>query len=369
VTELPEVDEEAESETRARSQRGERRRRRRRRVLVPLVFLSPLLLLAGGVYAWWRIQLDPPGSPGAAITVTIPKGWGVRDIGRELAHRKVIGSSLAFDVYVRIDHDGPFDAGDYHFRRHLGVEAAVRTLARGPIITYVTLRVPPGLWIGEVAKRVQAQMPGLSAAKFLAVARSGAVRSKYAPSGIAGVESLEGLLFPDTYRFTKHDREVNVIRTMVARFDQVADSIGLDRVRVPGLTPYQVVVVASMVQEEAGIDRDRPLIASVILNRLRDRMMLQIDATVLYALQVRKPSNTETDRATDSPYNTYVHTGLPPTPIGSVAKVSLVAALHPATTDYLYYVLGGLDGHHVFAATYAQHLKNVDAARKAGLLH
>ncbi len=137
---------------------------------------------------------------------------------------------------------------------------------------------------------------------------------------------------------------------------------------VRGLTPYQVLVVASMVQEEAKLERDRPLIASVIDNRLRLPMRLQIDATVLYALQVRKASNTAADRATPSPYNTYLHAGLPPTPIGAVAKASIVAALHPATTDYLYYVVAGTDGHHAFATTYAQHLKNVQAARRAGLL-
>ena len=357
---------EVESGVRARAAGLERKRKRRRRVLVPLVFVLPLAALVAGAYVWWRIQLDPPGAPGSAITVTVAKGWGVRDIADELAHQKVIGSSLAFNAYVKIHHGGPFDAGDYHLRRHLGVAAAVRTLELGPVITYVTLRLPPGLWIGEVAKQVQKQMPGLSAARFLAVARSDAVRSKYEP---ASVHSLEGLLFPDTYRFTKDNREIDVVRTLVKRFDAVADTAGLGRVRVPGLTPYQVVVVASLVQEEAGIDRDRPLIASVVDNRLRARMLLQIDATVLYALQVRKPSNTPSDRANPSPYNTYAHTGLPPTPIGSVAKVSLVAALHPATTDYLYYVLAGADGHHAFAATYAEHLKNVDAARKAGLLH
>jgi UPF0755 protein len=354
-----------DSGDRARARALERRRRRRRRIFVPLVFLAPLVLLAAGVYVWWRIQLDPPGSPGAVVTVTVAKGWGVRDIARELQDQKVIGSSFAFNAYVKIDHHGPFSAGDYRLRRHLGVEAAVRTLERGPVISYVTLRIPPGLWLSEVAKQVEKQMPGLTAARFLAVANSDAVRSKYEP---AGVHTVEGLLFPDTYRFDKGDRELAVVRTLVKRFDAVADSVGLGRIRVPNLTPYQVVVVASLIQEEAAVDRDRPLIASVVMNRLRQNMMLQIDATVLYALQVRKPSNTDADRATNSPYNTYKHTGLPPTPIGGVAQVSLTAALHPATTDYLYYVLAGSDGHHAFAATYAQHLKNVEAARKAGLL-
>jgi UPF0755 protein len=349
----------------AREATVQRRRRRRRRVLVPLVFLAPLLLLAAGVYTWWRIQLDPPGSPGAAITVTIPNGWGVRDIAKELSHRHVIDSSFAFDAYVRLAHDGPFDAGEYHLRTHLGVEAAVQALKRGPLISYVTLRVPPGLWITEVAQRVQEQMPGLTAAKFLTVAKSGAVHSLYQP---AGSPSLEGLLFPDTYRFTKHDHEIDVIRTMVKHFDAVATAAGLGRIRVPGLTPYQVVIVASIIQEESGTDHDRPLIASVIVNRLRRHMTLDIDATVLYALQERKPANTAADRANPSPYNTYVHQGLPPTPIGAFGEKSLVAALHPATTDYLYFVLAGRDGHSAFAATLAEHDKNVEAARKLGLL-
>ena len=336
-----------------------------RRGLVPLVFLLPLILLAGGVYTWWHFQLDPPGSPGAEVTVTIPKGAGVRDIGRELARDKVIGSSFVFDAYVQLGHNGPFEAGDYHLRRNLGIQAAVEVLEKGPTITYITLRIPPGLWLADVAKQVQRQMPGLSSAKFIALATSDAVRSKYEP---AGVHSLEGLLFPDTYRFTKNDLEIDVIRTMVTRFDSVATAAGLDRVHVAGLTPYQVVVVASMVQEEAGTDHDRPLIASVIDNRLKIHMPLQIDATVLYALQIRTPSNTPADRASPSPYNTYVHEGLPPTPIGAVAEKSLVAALHPAVSDFLYFVVAGRDGHSAFAATLAQHEVNVETARRLGLL-
>ena len=348
-----------------RAQGLERKRRRRRRVLVPLVFLSPLVILVAAVYAWYRVQLDPPGSPGAGVTVTIPAGSGVRDIAKVLEHDNVISSSFAFDAYVRLDHHGPFEAGDYHLRKHLGVQGAVEVLEKGPVITYITLRITPGLWLTDVAKQVQKQMPGLSAAKFMQVADSGEVRSTYEP---ASVHSLEGLLFPDTYRFTKKDREIDVIRTMVERFDSVATKDGLDRIHVPGLAPYQVVVVASMVQEESGTDHDRPLIASVIDNRLKINMPLQIDATVLYALQIRKASNTAADRANPSPYNTYVHEGLPPTPIGALAEKSLLAALHPASTTYLYFVVAGTDGHSAFASTLAQHNQNVAAARALGLL-
>jgi UPF0755 protein len=334
-------------------------------VLVPVVFLLPLLLLVGGAYAWWRIQLDPPGAPGDAITVTVASGAGVRDIGKQLAHEKVISSSFAFDAYVRLKHAGPFDAGDYHLRKHLGIQAAVDALEHGPVITYETLRITPGLWLSEVAARVHTQLPWISAGEVLAVARSNEVRSKFEP---ATVHTLEGVLYPDTYRFTKHDTAVDVVRTMVRRFDQVAAAAGLGRAPVAGQSAYQTLIVASIVQEESGTARDDPLIASVIDNRLRQNMLLQMDATVVYALQTRKGSNTAADRANPSPYNTYVHTGLPPTPIGATTKTSLVAALHPSNTTYLYFVVAGRDGHSAFATTLAQHEQNVENARALGLL-
>src|SRR6185312_8658467 len=121
----------------------------------------------------------PPGAPGAKITVTIPSGSGVRDIGKQLAHEKVIGSSFAFDAYVRLKRAGPFDAGEYHLRKKLGIQAAVDTLEKGPFITYETLRITPGLWLSEVAARVHAQLPWIRADDVLAVARSNQVRSKF----------------------------------------------------------------------------------------------------------------------------------------------------------------------------------------------
>jgi UPF0755 protein len=350
---------------RAREAHLERRRRRRRRILVPIVFLSPLLILVAVVYGWWRYQLDPPGGPGDTVTVTVASGAGVRDIGKELAHEKVIGSSFAFDAYVRIKHAGPFDAGEYHLRKHLGIQGAVDLLDKGPVITYETLRITPGLWLSEVAAHVHAQLPWISATDVLTVARSNAVRSKFEP---ANVHTLEGFLYPDTYRFTKHDTATAVVRTMVRRFDQIATAAGLGTPQVAGQTPYQVLTIASIVQEESGTAPDDPLIASVIDNRLQQNMLLQMDATVVYALQQRKASNTAADRANPSPYNTYVHTGLPPTPIGAITKTALAAAQHPAHTTYLYFVVAGRDGHSAFATTLAEHEQNVQHARELGLL-
>ena len=231
------------------------------------------------------------------------------------------------------------------------------------MITYLTLRITPGLWLSEVAAQVHTQMPWIAASDVLAAARSNEVRSQFEP---ANIHTLEGFLYPDTYRFTKHDTATTVVRTMVKRFDQVATSAGLGTVHVAGLTPYQVLVVASIVQEESGTPHDSPLIASVIDNRLRENMLLQMDATVVYALQTRKASNTAADRANPSPYNTYVHLGLPPTPIGATDQTSLLAALHPPTTTYLYFVVAGRDGHSAFASTLAEHNANVAKRARVG---
>lgn len=341
-----------------------RRRRRPTRVVVLLVLLVgvPLALVAGTV-RWLLLELDPTGSPGATVQVTVEKGWGVSDIADELARHDVIGSSVVFQVYTRVSGSRPFQAGDYALRRELGVKGAIRVLEAGPQIRYQVLRVPPGLWLREIADRVAKQLPGRSAARFIELAESGRVRSRYQPES---AKSLEGLLWPDTYKFVAQDDEMAVLRTMVEQFDRQADKLGLGRAH--DLTPYQALVVASLIQSEAKADEDRPVIASVVMNRLARDMPLQIDATVLYAIGERKPSNTAADRATESPYNTYLVKGLPPTPISSVAAVSIAAALAPAQSSYLYYVLSDADGHHAFATTYEEHLANVDAARRKGLL-
>jgi UPF0755 protein len=176
-------------------------------------------------------------------------------------------------------------------------------------------------------------------------------------------------LWPDTYRVGDTEDEIDVIGSMVSQFEQHADALGLEFATTHGLTPYQILTVASLIEAEAKLDEDRPLIASVIYNRLREGMPLQIDATVLYASgDPDKQTITEADLAFDSPFNTYVHGGLPPTPISSVTEASLNAALRPADTPYFFYVIGDANGKHVFAETGEQHEANVNAARAAGLL-
>ena len=341
-----------------------RRRRGRAFVVVLLVLALPCAALAGG-WAWYRHEVGWKTPNGNAEVLTVRSGWGVSQIADALATAKVVDSAFAFRLYVRQSGHDRFEAGRYALRSGMGIEAAVHALDAGPMHDQQTLTVLPGRWLPEVATEVGRQLD-IDPTAFLDVVLSGRVHSKYQPTGS---RSLEGLLAPDTYAFLPHTAAVAVVTRLVHRFDEIADSIDLAGGAAKiGRTPYDVIRVASLIQSEIRVATDGPLVASVVYNRLDRGMPLQIDATVLYAIGHRKASNTAADRAVDSPYNTYRVRGLPPTPIATVTKASLLAALHPASTTYLYYVLAATDGHHAFASTYAEHLRNVEAARRAGLL-
>jgi UPF0755 protein len=341
----------------------ERSRRRRVVVLVLLLIVVPLAVVGGGAaWVWW--QLDPPGAAGGEVQIEVQRGWGVDEIAEELASRDVVGSAFVFQAYTRLQGAGPFQAGAYTMRRDLGVRDAVDVLEAGPTVRAVDLAIIPGKRLEEIAAEVEDQVPWLDGARFLEAARSGDVRSKFQPEGST---NLEGLLWPETYRVSEHEDERDVLRTMVRQFDAEATAAGLAGASVEGRGAYDLVTIASLIQSEARLDDDRPLIASVVFNRLRIDMKLQIDATVLYATGKRSEI-TAADLETDSPYNTYVVNGLPPTPISGITRSSLEAALRPATTDFLYYVLANEDGGHAFSRTGEEHQRKVDEAREKGLL-
>jgi UPF0755 protein len=346
--------------------RPRRRRRRRGRITVVIVavVLVPFLVLGTSV-GWFLWQLDTHGKAGKVEPVQILPGWGVPRIGQELQHDHVISSSLVFNIYARFNGDNSFQAGTYDLPTKIGVRSAVAALKRGPQINYEVLRVPPGLWLQQIAARV-GKMPSRNAQAFLQGARNNSVRSLFEP---ANVTNLEGLVRPDTYKISNSQDEISILQTMVHTFDTRAAALGLAKANVDGYSAYQIVTIASLIESEAKVPQDRPLIASVIYNRLKANMPLQIDSTVIYARG--KPTDrtlSTSDLNIKSPYNTYLHTGLPPTPICAVSDASLLAAMDPAKTTYLYYVLAGKDGHHAFASTYAQQQANIAAAKAAGVL-
>jgi UPF0755 protein len=234
---------------------------------------------------------------------------------------------------------------------------------RGPQVSLDRITIPEGFTLRQIAERV-GRLPGRSAQRFLAVAGSGQVRSSLEP---AGSNNLEGLLQADTYYVQPDEDEASILRRMVDAFESTIIATGLDQAAANlGITPYQVVIVASMIEREAKLEVDRGPIASVIYNRLRLKMPLGIDATLSYGLNTQ--TLTKTELATPSPYNTRIVPGLPPTPISSPGRPSLQAAEAPPATDYLYYVLTDASGKHSFTNSYSAFLQLEAEARKKGLI-
>jgi UPF0755 protein len=328
--------------------------------------LAVLVVVGLGAGVWVLRQVNPSGGLGAKVTVDVAPGTSVAGVAAKLDAKGVIRSARIFRLYLKVKGGiGTVQAGEYELPTNLSMGAARAALRRGPSIKFQKLTIPEGLTLEQIADRVGA-LPGRSRDRFLAAARSGTVRSKWQP---AGTNSLEGLLFPDTYLITEKEDETSIVRRLVGRFDQVADEVGLSGGTEPaGLGPYQVVVGASLVESEAKVPDDRPLIASVIVNRLQKGMKLQIDATVLYALGAHKDRVLNSDLEVDSPYNTYKVDGLPPTPISAPGKASLQAMLHPADTTFLYYVLSDRNGKHAFATTPSEFEALKAEARRKGLL-
>jgi UPF0755 protein len=245
----------------------------------------------------------------------------------------------------------------------MGVKDAVDALDRAPGGTaagdHTVLALPPGLRLEQIADRV-GKLPGHDRAAFLALAQSGQIKSKYQGEQ----QSVEGFTWPDTY-FVEGMTDAQILQTIVSQFDRHADAAGLGTPAATGLTPQQTVVLASLVQAEAGTAADAPKVAAVVTNRLKQGMPLQIDATLCYAKGGCPPVPSNADKQLESPYNTYKVSGLPPTPIMTVTEQSLRAAREPANVPYLFYVTGK-DGVTYYATTLAEHEANIRAHGVSG---
>ena len=333
-------------------------------ILIALTLALAVLLLSALIAVSMLGLTKGPGSAGRKVVVVVESGSSVSEIGSQLTSSNVVPNALAFKIYSRITSAGPFQAGRYELNTSQSVPSAISALSRGPKISYRILALPPGLTIAEIAQRV-GSLRSMSSAAFLEVVASGSIRSKYQPEGIA---SLEGLTWPDTYYIAEQEDEAVVLKRIVDRYDSEIKRMKIEQqARAQGKTVYEVTTLASLIQGESRLDEDRPLISGVIANRMRLGMLLQIDATLLYARGDRGPLTSE-DFARPGPYNSYKTLGLPPTPIMTVASPSLIAALTPSNIPYLYYVLYEKNGKHKFATTYAEHLANIADARRRGVL-
>ena len=328
------------SKRRRRERDEDHPRRRKHPVLLALLIVFALLLaVAIGGVVWAEGQINPGGHQGPDVEVSIPTGSSTSHIGSILSKAGVIHSGTLFALYVRIHGDGPLLPGNYSLPKNSSYKSAIAALKAGPKVITEKLVIPEGYTIRQMAVAVGA-LPRLhlSAARFLAAATNGEVRSPYEP---ANVNNLEGLLFPATYQVRQGDTEIDVLEQMVGAFDEHANQVGLTAAAAQlHVTPYQLVTVASIAEREAKLNADLGPVASTLYNRLRAGMPLGADSTQTYYLRLRNPALTPTAAQLNqpSPYNTLQVKGLPPTPISNPGLAALSAAATPPHTSYLYFV-------------------------------
>jgi len=319
-------------------------------VVVVVLCLLAVGLVGGaatavGVYRWCQ----GASGPKAPLSFEIPQGATGSQVVEMLKERGVLRCGLV-PRYIVSKRDLSFEAGKYDLSTNMALEPALAVLSRGPDpIDTASITIPEGWRLTQIAAEAEKRLQ-IPSERFLTEAQNGQHSlPPYLPGGKA---TTEGFPFPKTYEFPRGASAQEVIQRMLEQFGTEAKGLPWGRAKKLGLTPYEVVIVASMIEREAANDAERPKIASVIYNRLDSGMPLQIDASTAYVDP--DPSNglTHSDLAIDSPYNTRTHEGLPPTPIASPGQPSLKAALEPAKTDYIYFVLCGRT--HRFTSSYKE---------------
>lgn len=319
-----------------------------------LGWLLLLVIVAAGI-GWWAVAV--PYGPSSEVLVDIAPGTGTAQMAEQLKTSGIIRSALAFEVYKELK-GGSLKAGVYQFDAPMTVAEVYAKIRRGDVFTK-TVVIPEGYNIFDIAAAVQ--KAGLaSSADFLKAAMTQTeLVAQWNPHAV----SLEGFLFPDTYKFSPHASPSDMVAAMVKRFKQEAGKIGLTAAQ--GADVYRDVTMASLVEREVHIAAERATVAGVFENRLAAGMPLQTDPSVVYGSMLAGTWTGvihQSELHSESAYNTYTHTGLPPGPVCNPGVAALEAALNPAKTDYLYFVAKA-DGETTFAATLEQHNANVAAYR------
>jgi len=320
------------------------------RAFLTLVFIAAV---ASAIWLAWALAL--PVQPEGARFVLLRPGWSSRHIANELQAAGVIHSARGF-LLMHYALGNTLKAGEYKFDAPATARQVHDRLVRGDVY-FRSVVIPEGYNLYDIAAAVE--QAGLGRRQDFLQAASGdlfLIRD-LDPSAT----SLEGYLFPDTYQFTRTESMHDLVAAMVRRFRQEAEQAGMQG------DFHRLVTMASIVEKETAVPEERPIVASVYYNRLRRGMVLGADPSVIYAALLAgryQGAIHRSDLQLDSPYNTYKYAGLPPRPISNPGRASLLAALHPAETDFFYFVSDG-NGHHRFARTLDEHQRNVAAYRRA----
>ena len=354
------------------------------RLLSPVTALLVIILVA---VTAWQVRATPDGilkedaptlgsssmASEEPLLVQIEAGENAESIGRKLEAAGVIRSAQLFRMLVNLQgYEDRLQAGEYEFDRNMATSQVIARLVQGRT-AFRVVTIPEGRRVEEVAEILEAARV-VTAEEFLAALDPSLYDFPFL-SGIPDGLELEGYLFPATYQFSRRATATEVVRTMLANMERQLTPEIIQKAEAQGLTVHQLLTLASIVEREAVEPEERPIIASVFLNRLRIGMRVEADPTVQYAIAddpvsvaaygYWKRELTQQDLEDPSPYNTYVNEGLPPGPIANPGLASIEAVANPAETNYLYFVATGEGGHHAFAETWEEHLENVARYRES----
>ena len=363
-----------------------------RTVLIALSVVMTVVLSVGGTAMWYLRQVNPPdevssGKP-LATNFTVNQGDSLISVSNRLEQEGFIVNASVFRWYAERKGGIDLQPGYFSLVKHEHIGEIMKKLNKSPSITFTKVTFPEGFTIKQIAQRIEDKTTRITAQSFYEAMTNELLTSEYLPKNMAPLDlapyRFEGLLFPDTYQVSGNESVASVLDRMLRLMERVGKQEGIaDSQTKVGKSPYQVLIIASIIEREAKLEIDRGKISRVIYNRLERGMPLQIDAT-LYYNSPENASFTEL-KAIDSPYNSYLYNGLPPTPIASPGRAAIRAALNPAPNPdlsdkmcigikktqncaYLYYVLSDADGGHTFAATEQDHAINVEISRVGGFL-
>ena len=363
-----------------------------RTVLIALSVVMTVVLSVGGTAMWYLRQVNPPddvssGKP-LATNFTVNQGDSLISVSNRLEQEGFIVNASVFRWYAERKGGIDLQPGYFSLVKHEHIGEIMKKLNKSPSITFTKVTFPEGFTIKQIAQRIEDKTTRITAQSFYEAMTNELLTSEYLPKNMAPLDlapyRFEGLLFPDTYQVSGNESVASVLDRMLRLMERVGKQEGIaDSQAKVGKSPYQVLIIASIIEREAKLEIDRGKISRVIYNRLERGMPLQIDAT-LYYNSPENASFTEL-KAIDSPYNSYLYNGLPPTPIASPGRAAIRAALNPSPNPdlsdkmcigikktqncaYLYYVLSDADGGHTFAATEQDHAINVEISRVGGFL-
>jgi UPF0755 protein len=329
------------------------------------LFIMVLIIAASLLaYGYYNANLGAATSTGTDQEVIIPKGSSVKAISEQLEKQGIIRNANVFAVYCKLSEKaGKIKAGKYILSSSMSVEQIVNKLAAGNAeVNSKRFTIPEGFELRQIAERLESE--GLvNKDEFYAAIDKAKFDYAFVKDIPNRDNKLEGYLFPDTYDVFKNATEEEIINKMLNRFNQVFTEEYRQRAKELNMSYDQVITLASIIEREAKLDKERKIISAVFHNRLKKNIKLQSCATVQYLLKEQKEVLTYKDLEVDSPYNTYKYAGLPKGPIASPGAKSIEAALYPDNVDYLYFV-ANKDGSHVFTKTYQEHLNAQNKIRK-----